>query len=43
MATKCVIALGVFSIELLACQVAMISAANIGQDSFIYTNDVIMG
>ena len=28
MATKCYIALGVFSIELLACQVSMICAAN---------------
>ena len=28
MATKCFIAVGVFSVELLACQVSMICAAN---------------
>ena len=42
MATKCFIALGVFSLELLGYQVSMICAAN-WQDSSIYTNDVILG
>ena len=42
MATKCFIALGVFSRELLACQVSIICAEN-GQDSSVYTNDVILG
>ena len=40
MATKGFIALGVFSMELLACQVSKIS---FGQDSSIYINDVVLG
>ena len=42
MATKCFIAIGVFPVELLACQVLMICSANL-QDSSIYTHDVILG
>ena len=42
MATKCFIAVGVFSVELLACQVFLWSALQIGQDSSIYTHHVIL-
>ena len=42
MAEKCFVAVGVFSVELLACQVSMICIAN-WQDSSIYTHDVIVG
>ena len=39
MATECFVALGVFSIERLACQVSMICAVSWPS----YTNDVILG
>ena len=39
---QCFIAVSVFSVELLACQVSMLCAANC-QDSSIYILDVILG
>ena len=42
MGTKCFIAIGVFSVELLACQVSMLCAAN-WLDSSIYIHDVKLG
>ena len=42
MGTKCFIALGVFSVELLATKFQW-SALQIGQDSSIYIHEVILG
>ena len=43
MATKVFVAVGVFPVELLACQVSMICTANWPLDGSIYTHDVILG
>ena len=43
MGTKCFIAIGVFSIELLACQVSTLCTTKIGKDSSIYIHDVKLG
>ena len=42
MATKFFIVIGVFSVELLACQVQF-SAPQIGRDSSIYIHDAKLG
>ena len=42
MATNVFVAVGVFSVELLACKFQW-SAPQIDQDSSIYTHDVILG
>ena len=39
---QCFIAVGVFSVELLACQVSMVCTGN-GQDRSIYILGVILG
>ena len=43
METEIFAAIGVFSVELSACQVSMCSALQIGQDSPIYMLDIVLG